>query len=784
MTHRRNYLKSILLVTCACVSALVFHVADAQERDVLPVEDILREHSFGGSGWSTIDLSPDGKWVAYIVEDAGKAESHDREAAIRTGVPFGTTGEDIYVLNTEAGTARSLTEGKSENWLLKWSPNGRYLAFLTDRDGSGQAKLWVWDRTTNDLKKVFDAPARTDQIEWLPDSHNIIIRVVPEGMSIEAYVSKIRSNADADKPVNRTQDSTVLLYQSKHLGQSDMGIPASDPWNLNYSTLGDLAMVDVASGRTSIIVHGQRIAKYSLSSDGSRVAYTIPKRFEKPGSQQVLFDLATVVIKTTHQDILATDIRLDYDGAEFSWSPDSTTIAYHTGGMEAKAKDCYVVRIDGRVSRRITQFSPPAETPRLKSSVPLWDAQGNVYLLKEGALWRASPDRNEAVKVAEVPNRQIDALIPQSGNLLWRSSDEHATVVVTHDDGGKQDGFFKVDLVSGASNKLLEQSQCYTCADRLPQVTTTPDGRHIAYFAEDAQHESDLWLNDATFDNARRLTHLNPQFDKYKMGAARLIDWMSDDGDRLQGALLLPSDYQQGTRYPLIVLVYGGSFLSNHFDHFGLAASHGPFNLQLLATRGYAVLLPDAPQHLGSPMADLGKTVLPAVNKAIEIGIADPDRVGIMGHSYGGYSTMALIVQSKRFKAAVEVDGMGDLIDAYGQMSKDGTAYETASSEMGQGKMGGSPWQFRERYIENSPSSYLDRIETPLLIVHGADDTVVASFLGDELFVSLRRLGKEVEYAKYEGEEHSPLNWSYANQLDFCNRMIAWFGRYLKASRD
>jgi dipeptidyl aminopeptidase/acylaminoacyl peptidase len=98
--------------------------------------------------------------------------------------------------------------------------------------------------------------------------------------------------------------------------------------------------------------------------------------------------------------------------------------------------------------------------------------------------------------------------------------------------------------------------------------------------------------------------------------------------------------------------------------------------------------------------------------------------------------------------------------------------------------MEGSPWQFRERYIENSPLFYLDRIETPVLIVHGADDTAVASFLGDELFVSLRRLGKEVEYAKYEGEEHSPLNWSYANQLDFCNRLIAWFGRYLKASRD
>src|ERR1700689_1443336 len=101
--------RSIFLVTCACVSALVFHVADAQERDVLPVEDVLREHFFGGSGWSTIDLSPDGKWVAYIVQDAGKSGPADRTATIRTGVPFGRSGEDIYVFNTEAGRARNLT---------------------------------------------------------------------------------------------------------------------------------------------------------------------------------------------------------------------------------------------------------------------------------------------------------------------------------------------------------------------------------------------------------------------------------------------------------------------------------------------------------------------------------------------------------------------------------------------------------------------------------------------------------------------------------------------------
>lgn len=106
-----------------------------------------------------------------------------------------------------------------------------------------------------------------------------------------------------------------------------------------------------------------------------------------------------------------------------------------------------------------------------------------------------------------------------------------------------------------------------------------------------------------------------------------------------------------------------------------------------------------------------------------------------------------------------------------------------SGAETGQVLMGGTPWEFRDRYIENSPIFYLDRIETPLLIVHGSADITVAPFLGDELFVGLRRLGKEAEYAKYEGETHSPSDWSYANQVDLCGRIIAWFDKYLKSAQ-
>jgi len=439
-----------------------------------------------------------------------------------------------------------------------------------------------------------------------------------------------------------------------------------------------------------------------------------------------------------------------------------------------------VVAIDGNAPENVTKLSRLADDLPSVSPEPLWEAAGkSIFFIHRGALWQAFVAEKRAAEVAKIPHREIEAMIPQSENLLWTLGDANSTVVVTHDAAGKQDGFYKIDLRNGESTRLLENGQCYTCARASHKFTVTKDGRRLLYFREDAQHDADLWTSDAGFLTARRLTDLNPQFDKYRLGSARLIEWLSDDGQPLRGTLLLPSDYQEGVRYPLIVWVYGGLLLSNDFDHFGLAAP-GPFNMQLLATRGYAILLPDMPLGAGTQMLDMAKTVLPGVSKAIELGVADPSRLGIMGHSFGGYSTLSLIVQTSRFRAAIEASGLGDLVGGYGAMREDGTAFGISIEEQGPGSMGGTPWEVRDRYIANSPVYYFDRIKTPLLMLQGTEDPAVAAFLGDEVFVDLRRLGKEVEYVRYEGEGHSPLSWKYANQVDFCNRVIAWFDIHLK----
>jgi dipeptidyl aminopeptidase/acylaminoacyl peptidase len=220
---------------------------------------------------------------------------------------------------------------------------------------------------------------------------------------------------------------------------------------------------------------------------------------------------------------------------------------------------------------------------------------------------------------------------------------------------------------------------------------------------------------------------------------------------------------------------------SNEVHDFGLGTLGARTqNMQLLATRGYAVLSPDAPLGVGTPMVDLVKTVLPGVEKVIELGIADPERLGVMGRSYGGYSTLGLITQTNRFRAAVSWAGFGNYSSMYGVILPDGRAIWHEWAETGQGGMQGTPWEYRERYIENSPQFYLNRIQTPLFLAAGTADTAVAPHLSEDVFVGLRRLGKEVAYARYEGEPHEI--FKIPNQIDFWNKLISWFDKHLKAA--
>jgi dipeptidyl aminopeptidase/acylaminoacyl peptidase len=752
--------KCFFVALLALFFLAVFPGPGAAQSGALSVEDAIRAREFAPG--SPVRFSPDSRWLAYTII-RGRSQFVDERS--QSPAPWFAKGADIYVTNLATNKEMTVTGGQYDNWWPVWSPDSHYLAFLSDRDRSGYAKLWAWNTDDAALRKITDLPARSGPIGWMRDGHRAIFATTIQSATTSNH------SPDQGSVSGQASKATVTVYDASTKANSD-------PWSL-ADYLAELVLVDFDTGKTRVVVHGQ-IGTYQLSPGGSHVAFTIAKRFEAAGSQQILFDFMLLNLATGESRLVAPDVRLDSDGSGFSWSPDGTRLCFRADSNSAEADSYFVADAAGGDAIKLTAPVAAESFRGHRRAVPLWGESGhNFYFLRSGKLWRGDVTRRRTEQAAQIAGREITQIIPRDQGVMCLL-EGRSTIVLTHDDERKQDGVYRVNLLTGEVTSLMEKGQCYTCVLDEGSIAVSRDGGKLAFIAEDAAHSSELWISDAGFGALQQVTHLNSQFDPHLMGTARLIDWLSDDGDRLKGALLLPSNFQAGKRYPLVAYIYGGSFLSNQFDRFGLVNS-GPLNMQLLATRGYAVLLPDAPQRLGTPMLDLAKTILPGISRVIELGIGDPERLAVIGHSYGGYSALSLLVQTTRFKAAISIAGGGDLLSLYGEMGSDGTAYGIALTEHGQGAMGGTPWERRDRFIENSPIFYFDRIQTPLLIVQGTDDTAVAPFIGDQTFVALRRLGKEVEYAKYEGEGHSPAEeWRYANQVDFCYRMLRWLDNHLK----
>ena len=752
----------------------------------LKVDDAVRTQIL--SEVSPLALSPDGRRLAYMVQESGvirPLKDSATETYIRTGVYVRNQAGNILLTDLETLETKNLTNGIGSNWEPRWSPDGRYLAFLSNRDGSRQAKIWIWDSFSGGLRMVSDVCVRAvsliNRLTWTPDSKHVLITVIPEGMSVESYENFVLSPAiELSTATAIVPGSSVILYEGNAAGPATNKEPSATPLRLDSQFLHDLVLVDVTTGQRTVIVHGKWIRWYELSPDGTQVAYTSLNEFSRERSLNLPCDVISVHLFSKKERILASHVR----AFGLSWSPDSKTISYGAYAADDRTYDYYVVDAGEGHPRPVSALPGPAASC-CQLGNPMWAPEGAYfYFLRDGALWRTSIARRETLEWVRIPNRRITYRVWQSDGAMWTRDGGKSTVVIANDEENKRDGFYKIDLQTRRSEKLLEQDKCYSCkwnADVNSFVVSTPAGvGEIAYVAEDAKHAPDIWVSDSEFVRRQQVTHLNPQFEKYAMGTAQVIEWLSMDGESMRGALLLPPDYERGKQYPLIVWSYPQARESNRFNRFGFGSLLGPMNMQLYATRGYAVLFADAHGETGSPRVSLAKSVLPGVNKVIEMGVADPNRIGLIGHSSGGFATLALLTQTRRFKAAVEVSGYGDFVSSYGVMLPDGSAYRKISVE---GLLGaGGPWQFPLRYFENSPVFHLDSVDTPLLMVHGEADEDVAAFLADEIFVDLRELGKQVEYAKYQGESHAPRDWSYANQMDLANRIIAWFDSHLKAT--
>jgi dienelactone hydrolase len=268
-----------------------------------------------------------------------------------------------------------------------------------------------------------------------------------------------------------------------------------------------------------------------------------------------------------------------------------------------------------------------------------------------------------------------------------------------------------------------------------------------------------------------KITDANPQQKDFLWTkGSRLIEYTSDKGDKLQGTLYLPANYEQGKSYPTITYIY--EKLSQSTNSYPQPTYNG-FNIAAYTSNGYAVLTPDIVYKVNDPGMSAVWCVIPAVKAAIATGIVDAKRVGIHGHSWGGYQTAFLVTQTKIFSAAIAGAPLTDMIAMYNAIYwNTGTANQPIF-ESSQGRFTGSPSDNMEAYVRNSPVYHAKNVTTPLIILHNDKDGAVDWTQGIEYFNTLRRMGKPVVMLQYKGENHGLRKPE--NMKDYTVRMKEFF---------
>jgi dipeptidyl aminopeptidase/acylaminoacyl peptidase len=295
------------------------------------------------------------------------------------------------------------------------------------------------------------------------------------------------------------------------------------------------------------------------------------------------------------------------------------------------------------------------------------------------------------------------------------------------------------------------------------------------YTRETTAEYPDYLASNRLLENGERVTDANPQQKEFLWTAGvKLVDYVSTRGEKLQAALYLPANYQAGKSYPTLVYIY--EKLSQGANQYPQPGYNG-FNIANYTSNGYAVIEPDIVYKVNDPGMSAVACVVPAVKAAIATGVVDPQRVGIQGHSWGGYQTAFLVTQTDIFHAAVAGAPLTDMVSMYSLIYRNTGGTNQAIFESSQGRFAGGYWDNMEAYIRNSPVYHAKNVKTPLMILANDKDGAVDQTQGIEYFNTLRRLEKPVILLEYKGENHG-LRLPQ-NMKDYTVRMREFFDHYL-----
>tara|TARA_R110002073_G_scaffold72537_1_gene177297 strand:- start:289417 stop:292161 length:2745 start_codon:yes stop_codon:yes gene_type:complete len=682
----------------------------------------------------------------------------------------GDNGNGLYVIDLSNLRTWPLHTGAFTYEQLIWNKNGTQLAALVGAKKEGfieRENTLYW---TSNLAPGMTTSGVQDTYEPVKDLN------FNDDMVVSEYTELTWNEAG-------TQLFFGIKEQQAVLKKEDSLKANVDVWHWKDERVQSRQMVQAKRDRESTFkvvlnlenkkfmqLETEAMPSVSISEKNTwalgRVDTLYRKDVNIPGGYADLYSINT---RTGAKQLIAKNVYrtmgISPNGEWALFSTEGTVMGYHF----EKGSLTNLTERTG-ISFKNEDFDQPVEKPTY--GIAGWSKDGTTLVLNHKYdLWTIALNTKESANLTQG--------LGDDGSIRFRlvqldpeAKDFDLTkplLLSAYGDQTKKSGYYEV--LVGEKPKALRYKD-----KMIGRVTKAKDTDKMMYTEQTFEDFPDYWVSDLSFKKPIKITNANPQQSDYKWGKRVLVDYTDARGHQLQATLALPADYKAGKKYPMVVYFY--EKMSQRHHQYSMPTYDDRPHMSTYASNGYLVLMPDIVFDAGLPGSSALDDVTSAVKEVIQLGYADPAKIGLQGHSWGGYESSFIVTQTDMFAAVVTGAPLTNLISMYNVAYKRSGNMNGPILEWSQGRMGVSPWENMELYRSQSPLHHAMNIKTPFLILHGTSDGAVDWNQGLEFYSAAKRLGKEVILLSYPGEPHHL--GKEANQKDFQIRMKQYFDHYLK----
>jgi dipeptidyl aminopeptidase/acylaminoacyl peptidase len=715
-----------------------------------------------------------GEWLATAVDTEGRV------------------GNGLQIQEMASGRVLPLDSAEAAYRRLSWHEDGDALAVLRsvkneDYEDELVAVVGIADIGTGAPRPVVYDPAGDDAFPagmtvnanhspaWTDSRDALMFRIHEVEMTEEAKAAAEKAAAEAE------EDGAEVATIDDEVDTADLVI-----WHWRDRRLQSRQQVVQGADRNFGYLSAYRVAEerfVRLADDDVRNVTPAPGQRWAIGNDNQKYERDASLSGRSLSDVWIVDMatgerRLALEASRwvFGASPSGDHLLHYDDGnfysLDLASGESVNLTADlGVPFWNVDDDHNVAKPPVFQFGVG-WSDDGDHILLYDGwDIWKMGADGSDAVNLTQdgrerqVRYQRVFRLDPDLDGIDLSAP----MYVTTYGEWTKKRGIARLEPTGGATDLVWGDAA-------FGSLMKAEDADVYVYTRETHADPPNYYVADAALGGGRQVTDTNPQQAELAWSAGvQLVDYTSDKGAKLQGALFLPANYEPGKQYPTMVYIY--EKLSQGANTFYTPSANG-FNKSVYTSAGYAVLMPDIVYEINDPGQSALWSVIPALDAAIATGVVDPEAVGLHGHSWGGYQTSHLITQTDRFSAAIAGAPLTNMISMYSLIYKNAGIGNGQIFEASQGRFTGGPWDVTDAYVRNSPVYHAENVTTPLIILHNDQDGAVDFTQGVEYYNTLRRLDKNVVMLQYVGENHGLRD--PANRKDYTVRMREFFDHYLR----